>query len=97
MRLELDSPTPIPAITILPMKLPGARGRAMHNAYTPVKPSAPVPTTLQEIQSLYSECFSSDGAQVDVSAEDDGDDDDDARDEPDIGNNASESQGYVKN
>jgi len=31
----------------------------MRNAYKPVRPSAPVPTTLHEMQSLYSHCFPS--------------------------------------
>ena len=66
--------------------LPGARGPAIRNAYKPVKPSAPVPTTLHEMHSLYSHCFSSsDGIQVGVSVEevDDGEEFD-ARGGPDI-------------
>jgi len=47
----------MPAIIVFPKTLPGDRGRAMRSAYKPVKPSAPVPTTLHEMQSLYSPCF----------------------------------------
>ena len=58
----------------------------MCNAYKPVKPSAPVPTTLHEMQSLYSHCFpSSGGVEVGGSGEGvDKGDDLDARGGPDI-------------
>lgn len=68
----------------------------MRNAYKPVNPSAPVPTILHDIQSLYSRGFPSLGAQVGESDEGAGADDDiDARGGPDILVRA-ESNGSVK-
>jgi len=74
---NVDLPTPIPAITTFPKTLPGARGRAMRKAYNPVKPNAPVPITLHEMQSLYSRCFSSAGGGTEGLDEDAGEEDDD--------------------
>lgn len=65
-----DLPTPIPAIITFPKTLPGARGRAMRKAYKPVKPSAPVPITLHEMQSLYSRSLTSSGAGTEALGED---------------------------
>ena len=57
----------------------------MRNAYKPVKPSAPVPTTLHEMQSLYSHRFpSSDGVRVGICGGIDERDDIDARGGVDI-------------
>ena len=55
----------------------------MRNAYKPVKPSAPVPTTLHEMQPLYSHSLS-DGDQVGGSGDGVDRGDFDARGGPDI-------------
>ncbi|KAF8132341.1 hypothetical protein EV363DRAFT_1583317 [Boletus edulis] len=85
----------MPAIIVFPKTVPGACERAIRNAYKPVKASAPVPTTLHEMQSLYSHCCTSSDERVD------GDADFDARGGPDIrsvtGNTFFETQHSAMN